>query len=122
MIYNGKGFSKVVCLVKTTTSTEVATLDDFMISSFHPIKYFTKEWIHPKYNFQFLENVSNIDLYNLVLEDTHVAYVENIECITLGHGVQDDSVATHDYYGTNKVIDDLKAIRGFDDGFVTHVK
>ena len=45
-------------------------------------------------------------LYNLILEDDHVAIVGGKPCITLGHGFK-EGILEHPYFGTNKVIDDL---------------
>lgn len=35
--------------------------------------------------------------------------VNDIECITLGHGLKDD-VIRHNYYGTQRVIEDLRLL------------
>lgn len=34
--------------------------------------------------------------------------VNNIECITLGHGFKDNKVVEHEYLGSEKIIEDLK--------------
>jgi hypothetical protein len=115
-VYNGYTFSRVVCVVKQTLTTEVARHENFMITSYHPIKMNGK-WIHPKKVFQFFETIKS-EFYDLVLEDTHVVCVENIPCITLAHNVKDDAIASHEYYGTDAILDFLKGQKGFEQGMV----
>ena len=57
-------------------------------------------------------------LFNVVLDSSHVLEIEGIECITLGHGFTGDVVG-HDYFGTNRVLDDLRSLPGWDEGTVT---
>lgn len=42
-----------------------------------------------------------------------------MECISLGHGLTDNAGASDDYLGTNKIVEDLKAMEGWDNGLVT---
>lgn len=44
--------------------------------------------------------------------------VNGMECITLGHGIKGDKVAEHEYFGTERIIEDLKKMQGWDDGLV----
>ena len=47
-------------------------------------------------------------VYNLILEDGATnAIIDDIPVITLGHGIKDDPVASHEYYGSKKVIEDI---------------
>jgi hypothetical protein len=57
----------------------------------------------------------------LVLDgENHWATINGLQVITLGHGVKDDPVASHEFYGTQKIIDDLKLMGpGWDDGYIT---
>lgn len=43
--------------------------------------------------------------------------IEGVECITLAHHFS-EPVAHHEYYGTNKIVDDLSKFSGFSEGFV----
>ena len=45
-------------------------------------------------------------------------YIEDVPCITLAHGIEDDEVATHPFYGTEKVIEAMQKHHGFADGLV----
>ena len=46
--------------------------------------------------------------------------INGVEVATLGHGIVGDSVVSHGFYGTRRVIESLKSFspRGFDQGLV----
>jgi len=57
-------------------------------------------------------------VYNLVLDKRHVLLVVNgTECVTLGHGIEGD-VVYDDFYATDKVIDTITALPGWNTGLV----
>ena len=45
--------------------------------------------------------------------------INNIECITLGHGIINDAIASHDFFGTEKVINCLKSCKNWSTGLIT---
>ena len=53
--------------------------------------------------------ISCEEIYNFALDQGHTVLVNNIECVTLGHGFKDD-VVRHSYYGTQRVIEDLRRL------------
>jgi len=44
--------------------------------------------------------------------------VNGIECCTLAYGFKGE-VIEHEYFGTEKVVQDLKKMEGWNEGFVT---
>jgi len=44
--------------------------------------------------------------------------INNIECVTFGHELNDNEVVKHEYYGTEKVINDLIKMKGFEEGII----
>lgn len=50
-------------------------------------------------------------MYSFALNQGHTVWVNDIECVTLGHGFQED-VVRHAYYGTERVIEDLRIMDG----------
>lgn len=57
-------------------------------------------------------------VYNFVLAgERHAVVVNGTECITLGHGLE-EPVAQHAYFGTQRVIEDLKMMKGWAVGMV----
>jgi hypothetical protein len=56
-------------------------------------------------------------VYNFVLDRGHVLMIEGIPCVTLGHGFE-GPVMSHPYFGTDRVVNDLLRMPGWDDGVV----
>ena len=48
-------------------------------------------------------------VYNFALDQGHTVLVNDIECVTLGHGFKED-VVRHAYYGSQRVIEDLQKL------------
>jgi hypothetical protein len=87
-----------------------------IVTEWHPIKH-QNSWKFP-ININ-KSNVHNIPfVYSFVVENSHTVYIEGWECITLGHGIENDPVASHDFWGTEKVIDCLKSKPGWEKGEV----
>jgi hypothetical protein len=53
--------------------------------------------------------ISCEEVYNFALDQGHTMLVNDVECVTLGHGFQDD-IVRHSYYGTQRVIEDLRRL------------
>jgi hypothetical protein len=88
------------------------------ITPYHPVKI-NGEWKFPKLvgviRKQFVP-----EYFNFVLEENQSSmFVNGVECICLGHGLQGNETVAHDYLGTSKVLDDLKQMQGWSDGLVT---
>jgi hypothetical protein len=56
-------------------------------------------------------------VYNVVLDTGHELTIDDTVCVTLGHGLE-GPVVSHAYFGTSRVVDDLRRMRGWDDGLV----
>ena len=56
-------------------------------------------------------------VYDFVLSEGHVMEIDGVQCVTLGHGFQ-GAVIGHAYFGTDRVVDDLRAMRGWEAGLV----
>ena len=57
-------------------------------------------------------------VYNLILDKGHTIIVNSDICVTLGHNINTNFVVSHQYFGTDKVINDLQKKDGFNDGLV----
>ena len=99
----------------------MSQIDDLIITPWHPIRI--------NNNFTFPEYVSPGEVfkcdyvYNLVLESGHIVRVDDIECVTLGHSFKDpesasEKIVTHDYFGSQKIIEDLMKLDGWNSGFI----
>jgi hypothetical protein len=111
-----------------------------LITPWHPVRPSESvPWIFPCLWLNKVEKVYMEYFYDFVLEskalqpgssssddervlegENHWATINGLQVITLGHGVKDDPVASHEFYGTQKVIDDLKLMGpGWDCGYIT---
>ena len=111
--------ARVVCVVEIKIKMgirEMVNLEGGLsITPWHPIKYENK-WTFPA-NIKTPIMKSCKSVITLVLDDYHVGVINGHQCIMLGHGFTED-VISHPYYGTQKVIDDLKENCGYKFGRV----
>jgi Mg-chelatase subunit ChlD len=112
------GNNKIVCIVKTKIDgkVEMVKYNNMLITPWHPIRI-NKEWVFP------INVTCSMDyeldyIYNIVLDSGHICRINYIEVVTLGHNFTDNSVVQHDYYGSDKVIQDLMTMDGWDTGLV----
>ena len=111
--------AKVVCILEIKNTMGIKEFVDFegglYITPWHPIKY-NNEWVFPAQIKPPIIKQSN-SIITLVLDKYHVGFINNYQCIMLGHNFK-DGILNHPYYGTNKVIDDLKEDHGWNHGHV----
>ena len=142
IVTHSLGTSRVKCLVRHDThgeETEYAVLSrtdkkpilPLKITKWHPVK---TDGIHdgqPTFPNDVVEfskltttNYFVVEkpkfVYNIVMEDGDYPWftVQDFECVALGHGEKVNTVLAHDYYA-EKVLDDLKQLDGWEQGFVT---
>tara|TARA_A100001388_G_scaffold277147_1_gene267059 strand:+ start:881 stop:3277 length:2397 start_codon:yes stop_codon:yes gene_type:complete len=109
--------TKVVCVLKTFIlgdKTHLVTFDNGLkITPWHPMIY-NGEWIYPSH----VKDAKFEDcgiVYTIVLDGFHTFMVNNVWCITLGHGYN-VGILQNKYYGTTAVINDLMKMPGWDTG------
>jgi Mg-chelatase subunit ChlD len=112
--------------------------EGLIITPWHPVRV-DGRWIFPKnlqsarmvslscdYVYSFLlryaSNSGNDDEDVVVRSKGRPAsmVVNGIDCISLGHGIVDDPVASHDFFGSEKIIDNLRELEGWSSGIVTY--
>lgn len=86
-----------------------------MITPGHPVKV-QNNWVYPKELTQRM-NISCDYFYNLVVDQDHIAIINDVEVILLGHDYT-DGILKHDYLGSQKVISDLMKLPGFENGLI----
>jgi len=142
VVRHSKGTSRVKCLVRHDThdeDTEYAVLSlsheipvlPLKITKWHPVKSNVIHNGQPTFpndvvefskltstNYFVVEKPKYV--YNIVMEDGDYPWftVQDFECVALGHGEKVNTVLAHDYYA-EKVLDDLKQLDGWEQGFVT---
>jgi hypothetical protein len=120
------GYNQLICIMKTVSpngKNKLVELESklngnskLLVTEWHPIKH-QNSWKFPINIHK--STVHDIPfVYSFVVENSHTVYIEGWECITLGHGIKNDPVASHDFWGTEKVIDCLKSKPGWEKGEV----
>jgi hypothetical protein len=56
-------------------------------------------------------------MYNFVLDRGHTLKINGIDLVTLGMGFP-NTIVQHPYYATDRVIEDLKRIKGWNNGLI----
>lgn len=118
--HNVPMITKVLCVIKTKAQNNECALceiNGMYITPYHPIKLYGK-WVFP----DTITNVyiSTIDyIYNVVLESGHVLIINDVKVCTMGHNFDDNYVIAHPYFGSSKVVDDLKKCNGWNNGLIT---
>ena len=112
--------STIVCILETrirSGKTNLVNLfDGLIITPWHPIKT-DSGWEFPN-NIKEPIMQSCESVISLVLDNNHVAFINNVPCVTLGHHFK-KGILDHSYYGTRRVIDDLRKMPGWDIGHIT---
>jgi len=130
-------YVKVECVVETVVDEsqppfELIKVGHLCVTPYHPVKVnHLTGWQFPIQVTDSKLMVPNGDkytaaysVYNLVLENGqrhNGVLMDGVETITLGHGITDDVILQHAYFGTDKIINDLKAISGGDTWNVGHI-
>ncbi len=112
------GGFKINCVVKTKIgfNLEVVELNGMLITPWHPV-LINNEWKFP-INIKSSSHVFMDYVYNIILDNGHIMIINDVKVVTLGHHFTDNNVVKHDYYGSDKVINDLMNIDGYHDGLV----
>ncbi|CAF2952351.1 unnamed protein product [Rotaria sp. Silwood2] len=102
----------VIFVVKTKCQNQKAKMvileNDLIITAWHPIRLHG-QWTMPCSLVSSPHEISCDAVYNFVLNGGHTVLVNDVECVTLGHGFKED-VVRHAYYGSQKVIKDLQRL------------
>merc|ERR1712224_952549 len=115
------GPAVVRCVVRTRMlNPSLYVVGDVRATAWHPCKLPGGErWSFPaEVTMPVESDVAYV--YSFLFEGQATGYlsVGGTAVIGLGHGITDDSVASHPFFGTARVIDALKDCPGFSDGQV----
>ena len=82
----------------------------------HPVKD-KENWVHPKTLKEPL--MKNCDcVFSFLLKNRSTIIINDLESATLAHNLSDNDVIEHSYFGTEKVVEDLKQLNGWDEGLI----
>jgi len=94
---------------KTGEFNLVELENNLLITAYHPVQ-FNKTWQFPIDLTKTQKAIKTDFLYNFVIENSSNCIINNIPVIGLGHGIEADPVASHDYYGTKRIVEDLQKL------------
>ncbi len=117
VLSNGVG-AKVLCLVVFPIhgKTQMATVSGMKITPKHPILS-EGVWKYPRETGKVEEEYCDF-IYNVVLDQGHTVTINGVEAVTLGHGKHDNITVRHAYYGSQRVVEDIKRFSGWTEGKV----
>jgi Mg-chelatase subunit ChlD len=114
------GGAQIQCVVYTPLNypDKYVRLDTgLIITPWHPIYMPRIGWQFPcMIGTRIIHSLSGV--YNLVLDKIHIAILNDTQVCTLGHGLVGSPVIEHEYFGTQRVIEDLKQKPGWNEGFI----
>ena len=83
------------------------------ITKKHPILW-KGEWIFPK-QIKTQRSVAADAVFNLITEDVHIAIINGVPAICMGHSYQ-EGILKHEYLGSQQIRDDLAEMPGWNEG------
>ena len=121
--------SSIECIVKTICDDNkelMVELDDLKITPYHPIMV-NRKWSFPINVLLTLPNISEPQIIDcpamctFVIENRQSVLIEEFIFATFGHHLKED-IISHEYFGTEKVINDLKEFNSYNNGIVMLTK
>jgi len=123
VVMGPKGPAEVECVIKTHCVDGKEDLVIFpnglRVTPYHPVvDNTTGQWRFPIDLHPLQRALPCEAVYNFVLRSGHAMEIQGVSCITLGHNITGDAVVSHPYFGTERVVVDLRAMRGWHTGLV----
>jgi hypothetical protein len=135
LVLSGDGkIATIDAIVKTTCfqgQIELVTLNrsGLQVTPWHPLRTTCSKdkkdavWVFPSTlvtEGKATKKIVSCDaVYSIMLSEGHYSMmIENVECITLGHNILNDSVASHSFYGTDEVRRNIMELDMNDNGVV----
>eukprot|EP01119_Soliformovum_irregulare_P018228 TRINITY_DN5546_c0_g1_i4.p1 TRINITY_DN5546_c0_g1~~TRINITY_DN5546_c0_g1_i4.p1 ORF type:complete len:690 (+),score=213.65 TRINITY_DN5546_c0_g1_i4:303-2072(+) len=111
--------TQVLCVIETRSVGKFSPMVVFpenglVITPFHPMKL-NSTWEFPR-DVRPVIQVECDRVFSFVLKDGPVIFINQVECVTFGHGLNDSPVVSHPYFGTDLIIQDFKQMSGWESG------
>lgn len=120
---NTYGTVRCVVRMEVEEPMKFVNINGLTITDWHPVRQ-NGQWVFPAdLPEKDFERVTLVPydkfVYDFVMEHEHAVVINGTEAITLGHGIEQDPVASHAYLGTQAIINDLKKLSGWQEGLIT---
>ena len=118
--------STIECVIRTKCENNKETmvqLGNLLITPYHPIidmVNYEKDWSFPIKRGTSREHKCNY-MYTFVTSNRHSLVIERYIFATFGHGLK-ENIVSHDYFGTESIINDLKKFPTYEEGYVNLTK
>ena len=115
--------SEIECVIKTKCTDGLVTmvkLGSLLVTPYHPIidiVNYEKHWSYPVTKGK-VETRMCPYMYSFVTKNKKSLLVDRHIFATYGHHCKDQTIIQHDYFGTDKIIEDLKKFPSYQDGIV----
>ena len=91
-------------------------IGSLVITPFHPVKHNGK-WVFPK-DVHDPEITDCESVFSLLLKSGHIVNIDGHEVVCLGHDFHEPEILEHDYFGSGRVVKDLRKMPGFFEGHI----
>ena len=121
-VVSPEGLARVACIIETLCVGGVEALvdlgDGVRITPWHPVQSSAGgAWLFPC-DIAAPCFADCRSVFSVVLEGGSAIRFGDLYAISLGHGRTDDPLLQHDYLGTGKVLQDLRAMEGWQTGHI----
>lgn len=116
---DGIGAAVVYCIKIECTHSRASMVcfdSGLVITPWHPIRI-GGIWTFPR-DLGPEKQLDCREMYNFILDTCHMVVINGYECVTLGHNFKGD-IIEHPYFGTHRVVEDLRAIDVRKTGLIT---
>jgi len=120
-----RAWARVACVVQIERQQQTDLVEfasGLKLTKKHPVRFPGQNWQYPVDlvgKRAVLCKSTSEYVYNFVLDSSHVLLVNDVECVTFGHGISADPVAWDSFYATQRVVNVISEMEGFDSGFVS---
>lgn len=127
---NGRAdLCEVSSSTRSSSSSSSSSVPPLRVTPWHPIAAATKQgWQFPINRGVLRRAAPCPEVFNFILEKEmegegdgerpHTMTINGVQCLTLAHGIEDDPVASHPFFGTEAVVVELQKMDGWIDGCV----
>lgn len=120
VLSTGGKYVTIRCVIETHCASGKSQLvkfqDGLRITPYHPMKW-NNEWVFPCLIGDVVEEECPA-IFSFVLEEGSSLMINGIECVSLGHGLEENEIVKHEYFGTEKVVQDLMRSPTWENGHV----
>ena len=114
------GEAVVKLVVRFKFTGDIRQYESTGITSYHPVFFENQNWSFPIDLDCFHSSyIQDEYVYDFILDKHHTVELNGLYAVTLNHGIFDTEVVSHEYFGTNRVENDLMKHPAYQTGYIT---